>query len=100
MLAEAYIQKIGGCNIVDHRNQNKLDNSLSNLHWTTTRGNAQNRTTQSIYGHNITVDKRRKNISYEVKIQIDGKQTSKSFKTHSEALEYRDSELAGITYEA
>src|SRR5690348_15081468 len=42
LLAESFIEKIEGKKIIDHVDQNKTNNSLSNLRWTTVRGNSQN----------------------------------------------------------
>src|SRR5690242_283644 len=54
LLAEAFIEKLDGCGVVNHRNRTRTDNRLSNLEWTTDRRNQQNRTDQSSLGHNIS----------------------------------------------
>lgn len=39
ILAEAFIPRVEGCNVVDHWDEDKHNNDLSNLRWTTHREN-------------------------------------------------------------
>lgn len=39
LVAMAYIPRIIGCNIVHHKNEDKKNNSIANLEWTTNRRN-------------------------------------------------------------
>lgn len=41
LLAKAFIPKIEGCDIVGHKDNNKKNNSLENLYWTTVKENTQ-----------------------------------------------------------
>ena len=42
LVAEAFLDKSEGCNVVDHINTIATDNSSSNLRWTTPEGNLKN----------------------------------------------------------
>ena len=42
LIAEAFIEKPEGCDVVDHINTITTDNRLSNLRWTTPHGNLNN----------------------------------------------------------
>lgn len=96
LLGEAFIEKIEGYDVVDHIDKNKINNSLSNLRWTRTRGNCHNRKDQSLLGHCIYFLKNRKTAPYRVQIVEDGKKPSKYFKTHAEAIIYRDEYLNNL----
>ena len=88
-----------GKNVCDHVDRNKTNNKLENLRWATIRGNSQNRSDQSKYGHNIFLTASR---TFEVRIQsgkrrtINYKYIFKTFKTREEAIEFRDEELLKI----
>ena len=88
-----------GKNVCDHVDRNKTNNDISNLRWATIRGNSQNRSDQSQFGHNISITVYG---TYEVKIQSGSfgkenyKYIFKTFKTREEAIEFRDEELLKI----
>jgi hypothetical protein len=72
--------------VVDHINNNELDNRVSNLRLVSQRFNTNNISTKSENIYKV-------NYSYQVKMNIDGKLYSKYFSTFEEALEYRDNIL-------
>lgn len=41
LVAETFLEKIDGCNIVNHKDSNKLNNNVENLEWTTVSGNTK-----------------------------------------------------------
>lgn len=41
LVAEAFVPRIDGCNIVNHLDCNKLNNNADNLEWTTVQGNTK-----------------------------------------------------------
>lgn len=41
LVAEAFCEKPEGCDIVHHKDGNKLNNDYTNLEWTTTKQNLQ-----------------------------------------------------------
>jgi HNH endonuclease len=51
LVAEAYCNKPEGCNVVNHVDNNPLNNHYSNLEWTTTSGNLKHAAKQGRLGH-------------------------------------------------
>jgi hypothetical protein len=90
LLAQTFLEPIEGCNVIDHIDRDAGNNSLSNLRWTTHRGNMRNRRDQSPLGHNIEATGRKKS-PFRVRINKNGKKVTKSFSTLEEAVKYRDS---------
>jgi hypothetical protein len=78
---------------IDHKDRNKLNNSISNLKIVTSRENRQN---TDAYGVTFHKDGRKKpwlSQWYE-----DGKQKYKSFSTEPEAKKYRDMKIKELYY--
>tara|TARA_R100000951_G_C2616669_1_gene172999 strand:- start:144 stop:635 length:492 start_codon:yes stop_codon:yes gene_type:complete len=83
-------------NLIDHINGNKLDNRIENLRVVTHSQNTQNIT--HCRGHPIRgVSYKTRNNVWTAHWSINGKQKAKSFKTESEALEYR-AEMVALHY--
>ena len=91
LIALHYLSLVDGKDMVDHIDQNKTNNDISNLRWVTNSENIINRGVQSNnkLGH--------KNIgltasnAYQVKITRNGKSAyDKTFKTLDEAIIARD----------
>ena len=91
LLCIAFLDNPENYPVVDHKNNIRSDNRIENLRWTNNRGNCHNLIKQSIYGHNITKVNRKR--CYFVRILIDGYTHSKTFESHQEAIEHRDSIL-------
>jgi hypothetical protein len=80
LLAEIFIPKIEGKNIVDHIDRNKLNNNLDNLRWTNISGNSRNQIkrkgcsskykcvsfdkTKKKWGCKISINNKTKHIGY------------------------------------
>lgn len=47
LVAQAFIEKVNGCNIVNHLDNNTHNNMATNLEWTTYKGNMQHSTKQN-----------------------------------------------------
>ena len=47
LVATHFLDIVEGCDIVNHINENKLDNRVENLEWTTAKGNANHGTRNS-----------------------------------------------------
>ena len=76
---------------VDHLDINKSNNSLDNLRWVSRRTNCLNRTIKSISGEqHIRVTPQN---TYTLRIYLNKKQHSRTFKTMDEAKIYRDTFL-------
>lgn len=73
-------------NIIDHKNQNGLDNSIDNLRISNSIHNGTNmrKRDKNILGNGIHL----KRGKYQVQIQYNGKRYNKTLETHKEALEY------------
>lgn len=78
---------------IDHKDRNKLNNSISNLKIVTLRENAQNR---DAYGVCFHKDGRKK--PWRAQWQEDGKRKSKIFATEPEAKNYRDMKIKELYY--
>lgn len=51
-VAEAFVHKQDGCNIVNHLDNNRANNNAENLEWTTHKGNMQHATKQGRMRYN------------------------------------------------
>jgi len=95
LIALHYIPLVDGKDVVDHIDQNKINNDISNLRWVTKSENGINRGVQSNnkLGHKNIRLRTDCNL-YEVNIYRNGKVVyGKSFKTLDEAIIGRDNYL-------
>lgn len=84
---------------VDHINQNKLDNNVSNLRWATRREQHLNKTHKICKSGERYITKDRNSYVVRRYKRVNGKSTTiiqKSFPTLSEAIEFRNNMLANI----
>ena len=99
LLALTFIPNPDNLPFVDHHDRIRKNNSLDNLSWVTRELNNQNRTRPKNnklgYKH-ISVDKRKGNEYYRVRINRNGKKHSKHFKTLEEAIKYRNEYLTEL----
>lgn len=72
---------------IDHKNNNKLDNNLSNLRTATRSQNMFNRS--DVVGYTI-ITLKSGNVSHQAYINKDKKRYTKTFKTLEEAQSWRD----------
>ena len=80
-----------GKELIDHIDQNKTNNHISNLRWCNKSENSINTGMRkdNKTGHkNISYDKNRNKYMFQIK--RNGKKHMKRFKTLEEAIEYRD----------
>lgn len=107
LVAEAYIPNPENKPMIDHIDQNKLNNSIDNLRWATHQENMCNTSTQKnnkLQEKNIYFKVRRKQTTSGVKLYErywfeicrDGIKHQKYFKTLEEAVAYRDDYLSKI----
>jgi len=91
LVAEHFIPKVEGKELIDHIDRNKTNNHISNLRWCNKSENSINtgmRKDNTTGYKNIIWDKNRN--KYRVQIKRNGKNHMKRFKTLEEAIEYRD----------
>jgi hypothetical protein len=81
--------------IIDHKDRNKLNNSISNLKLVTKKQNNQN---TDAYGVCFNKCKRMKKNPWIAHWCQDGKQKSKYFATEPEAKKYRDEKVKELYY--
>ena len=97
LLALAYIPNPNNKPYVDHIDQNKTNNNLSNLRWATCSENQQNVKQPSrnnkLGEKNISINIVGCNKYYRFVKTINGINHKKLFKTLEEAIEYRDNYL-------
>jgi hypothetical protein len=91
IVAETFLKRVKGKNIVDHINRNKLDNRVENLRWTDNRGNMINSKLRKGNKSGVKgVVYNKKNNSWDGLINIEKrKTTSRSFKTKEDAISWR-----------
>ena len=92
------IHDVSHDNDIDHINENKLDNTIENLHVVTRKENNENKTYYGgdlVKGVNFRKDGRKK--PWQAYWNIDGKLKTKCFATEKEALECR-AEMVKIHY--
>ena len=69
LIAITFLKQPKGCDIVNHKDGNKLNNNLSNLEWTTRGGNAQHYE-KNIKPKNIAVKKEKKHEDAVARLKI------------------------------
>ncbi len=83
--------------MVDHIDENKLNNNVENLRWATNSENQLNISKPKIDNKlgekNIYIQKDGKNSYYKFQKTIEGKRHYKYFKTLEDAIKYRDEYL-------
>ena len=94
LVALAYISNPENKPQVDHIDQNKTNNHISNLRWVTHSENQQNikqpQCDNKLNEKFISIKKNTSNIYYQFQKTINGVRHYKNFKTLEEAIEYRD----------
>ena len=97
LVALAYIPNPENKKEVDHIDQNKTNNHVSNLRWATRSENTQNvkqpRCSNKLGEKNICIQNDRGYTYYKFQKEINGVRHEKKFKTLEEAIEYRDNYL-------
>tara|TARA_R110000772_G_scaffold249822_1_gene364393 strand:- start:44 stop:538 length:495 start_codon:yes stop_codon:yes gene_type:complete len=91
LLAETFIPNPDNLPDVDHSDNNSLNNTLTNLRWSSKSENQRNRRVQKnnkLGIKNICYDKVKNR--YKFKKTVKGKLIEKSFKTLDEAIECKD----------
>ena len=83
LVAEHFIEKIEGRNIVNHKDSNGLNNCVDNLEWVTHRENISYSKLTKYTG--VSFEKRGNYIRYRSSVMIDGKKIRSSHKTEEEA---------------
>ena len=70
LVATYFVDKIDGCDVVNHINTNKKDNFYKNLEWTTTKGNmihaSRNGLCHPVFGENHYISKLHENDIYYI----------------------------------
>jgi len=91
LVAQAFLPNFYGKSQVDHKNRNRSDNRLINLHWVTHQENQQNRSIakNNTSGHKyVSYHKSRKRWRFQK--TINKKLYTKYFKTIEEAIDYKE----------
>lgn len=88
ILATHFLENLENYEVVDHKDRNKLNNSLENLRWTTHSENSRNQSVKNKFGvHNIFNIKIRNYEYYTVQITDNNKkQIRKYFPYNEEGL--------------
>ena len=90
VLAELFIPNPENKQYVDHKNQDKSDNSLSNLRWVTKRENAINIRLRSNNTSEVTgVNYDKNSKMWRGYFRLNGKHISQYFNTKKDAISYR-----------
>lgn len=95
LVAMAFISNPNNLPLVDHINQNKLDNSIENLRWLSKSGNAINskKRFQVSGERNIYITS---SLNYIVRIKRTNANYCKVFKTLEEAIQAREKYLSRV----
>lgn len=101
LVAEHFIPRVEGKDIVDHRDEDKTNNTVSNLRWCTGKENTEYYNTKDGRRHHIQLAKKRKEqlISIQNNL-IDEKRKFASYvKTSSKELDKANKEIAKLQQE-
>ena len=98
LVAEAFVDKPEGCNVVNHIDYNKGNNIFSNLEWCTQKANVQHSSSRLHVPHKSTSSTGEKYVTFRKKcgryrVNIKNAKADRQFKTIEEAIAFRNEVL-------